>query len=190
VPDADNTASEDFVQEYGNLAELDGFARITGLFMGLMIVSEQPQSFSDIAKRLQISRASVSSTSRRLLEAGMIVRVRIKGSRQYHYQLAGNPYAEYTKTSSRIIKRAHRSAQNTLERLRATSPLIRLRLQELDDYYVHRLAAQQSLYAVLMERSESYRKSMERTAKSVAQGRGRRLIPSQRASRDPRLRSK
>jgi DNA-binding transcriptional regulator GbsR (MarR family) len=82
-----------FIERYGLLSEEDGLPRTAGRMMALMIVEGGPFSFSGLAQRLQVSRASVSTNTRLLEQLGMIERVTRPGERQDYFQLVADPWA-------------------------------------------------------------------------------------------------
>lgn len=95
-----------FIDRMGLVAEADGLSRIAGRIMGLMVLEGGPLSFSEIAERLDVSRASVSTNTRFLERMGVIERVMIKGERQDHFQLTKSPYARLLEGYAARIKKA------------------------------------------------------------------------------------
>ena len=57
----------EFIDTIGEASERFGMARIAGLLKGLLLVSREPISLDEMAQRLEVSKASVS-TNIRLLE--------------------------------------------------------------------------------------------------------------------------
>jgi DNA-binding transcriptional regulator GbsR (MarR family) len=65
-----------------------GHPRIFGQILGWLLICDPPeQSFSDLMNNLNISKASVSNTTRMLLEAGFIKKVRLTGERQVYFRM-------------------------------------------------------------------------------------------------------
>ena len=81
-----------FIERSGLIAEREGFPRIAGRIFGLLLLSPSEMSLDDIASRLSVSRASVSTDARRLVEAGIIERVGRIGDRKDYYQIAPTHY--------------------------------------------------------------------------------------------------
>ena len=90
--DADN-AEAVFIEKLGMSAQSDGLPRIAGRMMGFFVMYGGPFSFSELAEKLQISRGSVSTNARILLQLGVLDRTAKPGDRQDYYQLASQPYA-------------------------------------------------------------------------------------------------
>ena len=81
-----------FIERSGLIAEREGFPRIAGRIFGLLLLSPSELSLDEIASRLAVSRASVSTDARRLVEAGVIERVGRIGDRKDYYQIAPTHY--------------------------------------------------------------------------------------------------
>ncbi|REJ76487.1 MAG: transcriptional regulator [Acidobacteria bacterium] len=86
----------------GLFAEEDGLPRIAGRIWGLMMLAEEPLHFDEIAERLQVSRASVSTNTRRLLDLHILERVTKCGDRRDYWQLNSGPAFD---TLVRVIER-------------------------------------------------------------------------------------
>ncbi|RIA45439.1 GbsR/MarR family transcriptional regulator [Dichotomicrobium thermohalophilum] len=124
-----------FVDRMGLVAEADGLSRIAGRIMGLMVLEGGPLSFSEIAERLDISRASVSTNTRFLERIGVIERVTVKGSRQDHFQLAKAPYARLLEGSVARIKKAQGVVADAKAEVSPEDNERRQRLDELGAFY-------------------------------------------------------
>lgn len=82
----------DFIEKVGLIAQAEGLPRIAGRVFGLLVFDGEAVSFSDLATKLQVSRASISTSIRLLEERGVIKRLTKPGMRQDFFQLAANPY--------------------------------------------------------------------------------------------------
>jgi DNA-binding MarR family transcriptional regulator len=83
----------DFIEKTGLVTQAEGLPRIAGRVFGMLIYDGEVVSFSDLATKLQVSRASISTSIRILEERGLVKRVTKPGQRQDFFQLAPNPYA-------------------------------------------------------------------------------------------------
>lgn len=92
MTDTTDQAIEDFIEQMGLSAEMDGWTRIAGRMWGFFIVHGGPCSFAELAEKLQVSRGSISTNARMLRELGIIDRVSMPGDRQDYYRLADHPY--------------------------------------------------------------------------------------------------
>ena len=85
---------EKFIEGMGVIAQADGMPRIAGRLIAFMVIEEGPFSFSDLAIKLGVSRASISTNTRLLENMGIIDRVGKSGDRQDYFQLADDPYVK------------------------------------------------------------------------------------------------
>jgi DNA-binding transcriptional regulator GbsR (MarR family) len=83
----------DFIERTGLISQAEGLPRIAGRIFGMLIFDGEMVSFGDLATRLQVSRASVSTSLRLLQERGLVKRMAKPGERQDYFQLAADPYA-------------------------------------------------------------------------------------------------
>ncbi len=81
-----------FVERSGLIAEREGFSRIAGRIFGLLLLSPVELSLEEIAERLSVSRASVSTEARRLQDHGIVERTSRPGDRKDYYHIAPNHY--------------------------------------------------------------------------------------------------
>lgn len=81
-------ADEDFVERVGRFFEGDAAPRTSGRMMGLLLLEPDELSIDDIAERLRVSRASVSTNARQLETLGVVERVSHLGDRRDFYRIA------------------------------------------------------------------------------------------------------
>ncbi|MFC1920422.1 GbsR/MarR family transcriptional regulator [Chloroflexota bacterium] len=87
---ADNKEAEKqlFVEEVGISFEQTGLPRMAGRIFGWLFVADSPQQSTDqIAKALLASKGSISTSTRLLIQLGLITRVSQPGVRQDYFQL-------------------------------------------------------------------------------------------------------
>lgn len=131
---ADKAISE-FVEQMGLIIQSEGLPRIAGHIMGLMIMHEGPFSLTQLAERLSVSRASISTNTRLLEDLGVIVRTAKPGDRQDYFRLGQQPYARMLRGVVRRMRRARDVVESTQDALPARMPGTQERLQELDAFY-------------------------------------------------------
>lgn len=78
----------EFCERAGLICERDGLPRIAGRILGLLLLSPAPLSLETMAERLGVSRASVSTDTRRLEQRGVLRRTSRPGDRRDYYVLA------------------------------------------------------------------------------------------------------
>ncbi len=83
-----NESELQFVERMGLLVEEDGWPRIAGRILGFLTLTVEACSLDEIASALDVSRASVSTDARRLMQSGLLERLSRPGDRRDYYQLA------------------------------------------------------------------------------------------------------
>jgi DNA-binding transcriptional ArsR family regulator len=81
-------ADEEFVERVGRFFEGDAAPRTSGRLLGLLLLAPGELSIDEMAERLRVSRASVSTNARRLESFGVVERVSHLGDRRDFYQIA------------------------------------------------------------------------------------------------------
>jgi DNA-binding transcriptional regulator GbsR (MarR family) len=81
-------ADEEFVERVGRFFEGDGAPLTGGRMLGLLLLSPREMSIDEIADRLRVSRASVSTNARQLESFGVVQRVSHMGDRRDFYRTA------------------------------------------------------------------------------------------------------
>lgn len=81
-------ADEEFIERVGRFFEGDAAPRTSGRLLGLLLLEPDELSIDDIADRLRVSRASVSTNARNLETLGVLERVSHLGDRRDFYRIA------------------------------------------------------------------------------------------------------
>jgi DNA-binding transcriptional regulator GbsR (MarR family) len=82
----DQDQRAEYVERWARVHEAQGDPRIGGRIYGHLATAEEPYlSLRQLAEQLGVSRASVSTNTRRLVERGLITRVAVPGARGDHY---------------------------------------------------------------------------------------------------------
>lgn len=126
--------TERFIQRMGFAAEEDRLPRISGRILALLLLEEAPLSLDEIAKRLQVSRASVSTNARLLQGHGVIERVAPAGNRRDHYQVTDEPGRELLRNTAKLMHDRCRMLAETRKAL-DDRPTARRRLAEMEKFY-------------------------------------------------------
>ena len=88
MPEIITDAQRKLVERFGVTAHRAGMSRIAGRILGLLLQSPTDLSLEEIVQQLRVSRASVSTEARRLLDAGIVERVGRPGDRKDYYQVS------------------------------------------------------------------------------------------------------
>ncbi|HST60603.1 MAG TPA: MarR family transcriptional regulator [Longimicrobium sp.] len=97
-------ADEEFIERVGRFFEGDAAPRTSGRLLGLLLLEPEELSIDDIAERLRVSRASVSTNARHLETLGIVERVSRLGDRRDFYHIA--PDVEHTLLRHRMNRLA------------------------------------------------------------------------------------
>ena len=77
-----------FVEEVATLLETEGLPRMVGRVFGALLVCEpRHQSSEQLASTLHASRGAISTSTRALLQVGLIRQQRIPGSRATYFEV-------------------------------------------------------------------------------------------------------
>lgn len=125
----------EFVERMGLVAQADGLPRIAGRIMGLMIVHGGPFGFTELAERLSVSRASISTNTRLLESLGVIERTAMPGDRQDYFRLSRQPYARLLRGHVDRMRRAREVVQGAQGAVPQGMAEAQERLAELDAFY-------------------------------------------------------
>lgn len=135
MSDISDTVADEFVERMGVMAEADGLPRIAGRLMALLVLEGGPFSFTTLAERLQVSRASISTNTRLLEQLGAIERVTRPGDRQDYFQIAPAPYVRLLEGYVERMSKARDFVAQTRARLPKHQDGAHRRLHELEDFY-------------------------------------------------------
>lgn len=125
---------ERFIDQMGFAAEEDRLPRISGRMLAVLLLEEQALSLDDLAKRLHVSRASISTNARLLQGLGVIERVAQPGSRKDHYTVAAEPGRELLRATVRLMNDRCRLLAETRKAL-DDRPVARRRLADMEKFY-------------------------------------------------------
>jgi DNA-binding transcriptional regulator GbsR (MarR family) len=122
-----------FIEQLGRSAEADGLTRIAGRLFAALLMSEEPRCLDDLAADLGVSKASVSTDARRLLERGVVERRSVAGDRRDYYQLAPDFFTAVIRHRLERWGRSHRLVAEMEHAARGMAPVVRDRLAYLED---------------------------------------------------------
>jgi DNA-binding transcriptional regulator GbsR (MarR family) len=84
----DEATRADYVERFARLLEEGGETRIAGRIYAHLATAEAPYlGLQQLADELDVSRASISMNTRRLIGVGLLERVPVPGARGEHYGL-------------------------------------------------------------------------------------------------------
>ncbi|HUU90957.1 MAG TPA: helix-turn-helix domain-containing protein [Phycisphaerae bacterium] len=99
-----NDIRNEWVDMAGQEAEWLGFPRIAAELKVLLLLTPGPMSLGEMARRLEVSKASISTNIRILERWKLVRRVYHRGERRNFYEARGNPWEVATEVVSTILK--------------------------------------------------------------------------------------
>ena len=140
-------AVQEFVERMGRMMEADGLPRSAGRIFGFLLLAEAPFSLDELAEKLQVSKASVSTNARLLEQAGLLERSSAPGDRRDFYHMRPDAWEQML----RVARRRWETMQAALEEGEASLPpemgVARGRLAEAARFHAFLLAEGESLLA-------------------------------------------
>lgn len=86
-----DASSQTFIEQMGLTSERHGMPRIAGRLLGFLLLDGESHSLDDLAERLQVSKASVSTNARFLEDLQLVKREPVPGDRRDFYRIGENP---------------------------------------------------------------------------------------------------
>ncbi|MCG2589857.1 GbsR/MarR family transcriptional regulator [Rhodohalobacter sulfatireducens] len=134
---------KEFVEDFSLKIEEFGHPRIYGQILGWLLICEPPhQSFSDLTENLGISKASVSNTTRMLLERQLIEKVRLEGERQIYFKLKKGSLIEFMEKQLQLTLDLESITAKGLKFAKEEKNIETDRLQKANDF--HQFLAEQT----------------------------------------------
>ena len=78
----------EFVERMALTLEAEGLPRIAGRLFGFLLIHSDAYSLDELAERLQVSKASISTNARQLEEHRILERISTPGDRRDYYRMA------------------------------------------------------------------------------------------------------
>lgn len=126
---------DDFIARMGVVAANDGMPRMSGQVFAILVFEGEEIAFGDLARRLSVSRATISTSIRLLEERGLIRRINRAGDRQDYFQLADDAYAAMIKFALAGTERAKAEIDDTIEKLPEGAEDVCHRLKAFASFY-------------------------------------------------------
>ncbi|NEU30876.1 GbsR/MarR family transcriptional regulator [bacterium LRH843] len=125
-------AREQFIQHIAQNMYLYGISPSIGRLYGTVLFADKPMNLDEMSQSLGMSKTSMSTGIRALLEANMVERVWQKGNRKDLYKPEEDWYKSF---SSVFINRWRSTVDNNLEALREMRQLL-LELKSSENEFV------------------------------------------------------
>ncbi|MEJ2732865.1 MAG: MarR family transcriptional regulator [Anaerolineae bacterium] len=125
-----------FIEDISLYFEQMGLPRMAGRVLGVLLICDPPaQSLTDLCEILQASKSSISTTTRLLIEMGLIERTASPVPRQIFFQFKPGGWVVFIRQRLRLWASLHEIAERGLGLLQDLDPSLRERLQEAHDMF-------------------------------------------------------
>src|SRR5215470_13482976 len=121
-----------FIDRLGDAAEDDGLSPIAGRLFALLMLAPEPQSLDQLAEQLGVSKASVSTDARRLLDRGIVERTRRTGDRRDFYELAPDFFARVIRARVARWRRIQQLVDDVRAETGTLAPAARTHFEAVD----------------------------------------------------------
>lgn len=123
-----------FIESMGLYFERYGLPRIGGRILGLLCSVDRPLSQDAMATALSVSRASISTNIRLIVETGAVEVVSLPGDRRDYYRFTANPWERGILVNIEHMVRLRRIAEQGLTALSPVDEASRARLLQMLDF--------------------------------------------------------
>jgi DNA-binding transcriptional regulator GbsR (MarR family) len=141
-----------FVERMGLLTEADGLPRIAGRIFGFLLVHPTECSLDDMAAALGVSKASISTDTRRLEQLGFLARTSRPGDRRDYYAISSDVVPRSLEVRLERMRRFH-DVLDEARSLPTRSTAVRQRLDDLERAHQHMVTAVVDLLELWKEKS-------------------------------------
>ena len=127
-------ALKHFVEEIGLLFESLGLPRMAGRVLGRLLIADPPhQSMPDLVEALLASKASISNSTRLLLQMGFIERVSLPGHRRDYFRIKADAWYQIVREEIFKLSAFRQLAERGLMLVQDRDPQFKHRLAEMHD---------------------------------------------------------
>lgn len=130
-------AATRFVERLGLQVEGEGFPRIAGRMIGYLLLQDEPSSLDELAEKLQVSKASVSTNARALEDMGFVERRSVPGDRRDYYMIVDEPWGVLLERVRRQLSSRVEILEEAVETLPPGMEAGRRRVAAWRDYYMN-----------------------------------------------------
>ena len=128
------TTDEQFVEKLGRFFEAEGAPRTAGRILGLMLLTPGELALDEIAERLQVSKAGVSTNARHMETRGVLVRCSRPGDRRDYYRVPDDVAARLLDRHLDRIRRLNQLLEEGVRTVAAADARIGERFRRLEQF--------------------------------------------------------
>lgn len=146
-----------FIEEIGLFFEKMGMPRMAGRILGVLLICDPPaQSITEIARRLNASKSSISIMARLLLENGLIERAPSSQPRQDFYRFKSGGWIIYMRQWLETMSALHQITEQGIVLLGDKSVEVKQHLLEAHDLF----SLMEEALPALLEKLEHERRQL------------------------------
>ncbi|MDD5126714.1 MAG: hypothetical protein PHR43_01235 [Dehalococcoidales bacterium] len=124
------------IGDFGIAFEHSGLSRMAGRIIGWLLLAEPPyQSAEQLANVLQASRGSISTSTRLLIQVGLVEQFSQPGMRQRYFRLDADFWQNIATHSVKEFTIFHRLAERSLKLVTDRKPHARQWLEDMHEIY-------------------------------------------------------
>ncbi len=136
MPLGDRYDERHFIEELGLLFAAIGKPRMMGRMLAHLLVCDPPaQSAAQLVRALQASKASVSTTSRDLMELGLVERVAQPRDHKSYYRVRAGDFSQLIQRDLDALSQFSSALCRALEHMEEHAPDRTARLREVHELY-------------------------------------------------------
>lgn len=125
-----------FIEEVGLFFETRGVQRMAGRVMGWLLICDPPhQSADELAEALMASKGSISTSTRLLMQFGMVEKTSLPGQRRDYFVISPNCWNNAIREAQNKITEFRIIAERGLDVLKNKDPQVKQRLETMHDMY-------------------------------------------------------
>ncbi len=127
-----------YVEDFGLVFEGFGLPRMVGRVLGALLISDPPElSAEELAGALHASRGSISSSTRSLIQMGLVQRLTKRGERRDYFRVKPGAWDEFMRHELESLARFRQMAERGLDIANSDSPEARRNLEEMREFYAY-----------------------------------------------------
>ncbi len=125
-----------YIEEFGLFFEQFGLPRTAGRILGWLLVCDPPhQTMDELAEILQVSKSSISTASRMLIQSGLVSKISFPGERKDFYRISDDAWVQAWSAQNSQTAVMRQLAKRGLMLLENDSSSRQARLQMMHDLY-------------------------------------------------------
>ncbi|MGB3682475.1 MAG: MarR family transcriptional regulator [Rubrobacteraceae bacterium] len=127
-----------YAEDFGLMFEGFGLPRMVGRVLGVLLISDPPElSAEELAEALQASRGSISSSTRTLIQMGLVQRRTRPGERKDYFRMKPGAWDELMRRELETLSRFRQMAERGLDIANSDSPEAQRNLEEMREFYAY-----------------------------------------------------